>query len=385
MHVLFVLDELPYPASRNGVSLINFEILTRAPNDIKISLLIAGREEHTHSINNFRSLCPSIEHITFLAVSSNRFYRLVNLISGILFKRKILSSRAFNKFFRNNGRRFDVIYISPLLSGADFRMQQPVFLNAVDSLVSYNRNAYESSNKLVDLLKTHFYTAFEKSVLPANGLINFVSSFDCRDVQNRIPNLKLVNITNGINLNAFVPSEQRIIPGRLLFTGNFDYQPNRDAATYLVYELFPEILSVRPDATLQIVGRNPPAEFSGRPGIQITGFVEDIIPYYQEAEVFVCPMLSGAGVKNKILESLSTGLPVVSTPLGVRGLDHLVDGTHYISAINKREFVDSVLLLLDNQSLRDHLRSNSRDIIEKHYDWQPIVDSYYDAMRSLAS
>ena len=116
----------------------------------------------------------------------------------------------------------------------------------------------------------------------------------------------------------------RPVPGRIVFTGAMNYPPNIVAADFLARLLLPRVRTVRPDTQLVIVGREPDPRVLGLAaldGVDVTGAVDDIRPWLQSAQVFVCPMLSGTGIKNKLLEAMASGLPCVATPLALQGLN----------------------------------------------------------------
>ncbi|WP_197319483.1 glycosyltransferase [Saccharomonospora sp. NB11] len=108
----------------------------------------------------------------------------------------------------------------------------------------------------------------------------------------------------------------------LLFVGGFDHVPNRDAARWLAEEIMPLVRKECPDAVAHIVGSNPPQEVLDleREGVVVHGWVRDLAAMYRETRVVVAPLRFGAGVKGKIGEALSHGVPVVGTTLAVEGM-----------------------------------------------------------------
>jgi len=384
MRLLFILTELPYPASRNGVALINHELLKSAPAGSCIDLLITGREEAAEPTQRLRAVAPAINDIRFTNEPLSRRYRIGNLLSGVLLGRNIFTQPALRRYLADQRGSYDAFYVAPLMAGLDFQLTTPLFLNAVDSFARFNENAYRRSGGWRDRMKVGLYRAYERRVLAAASLINFVSSTDMAGVRRGNPSLPLINISNGVDSTVFTPVEHLRVAGRLLFTGNFDYAPNAEAARHLVLDIFPSIRAARPDATLHIVGRNPPPELHRQPGVTTTGFVPDIVACYRSAEVFVCPLLSGAGVKNKILEALSAGLPIVTTSLGIDGIEHLHEGHHYLLADEQATFARRVLEVLDDAALRRSLGEHARAVATRHLGWQPIVKHYFDALAQIA-
>jgi glycosyltransferase involved in cell wall biosynthesis len=110
----------------------------------------------------------------------------------------------------------------------------------------------------------------------------------------------------------------------VLFVGNFAYEPNVDAAQYFCRDIFPLILKDVPNAKLFLVGNAPPSEvcsLASNRHIEVTGRVASLIPFYKDADVVVCPLRIGGGIKVKVLEALGYGKAIVSTSIGAQGLD----------------------------------------------------------------
>ncbi len=125
---------------------------------------------------------------------------------------------------------------------------------------------------------------------------------------------------------------------------------------------------------LDIVGRIPAPEvqaLSVLDGISVSGLVEDIRPFYQNARVVIAPLRAGGGTRLKILEAMSFGRAVVSTRLGAEGLN-VVDGEHLLIADEPVEFADKIISLLLDGDLRRSIADRARHFVEKHHDWEQI-------------
>ena len=119
-------------------------------------------------------------------------------------------------------------------------------------------------------------------------------------------------------------------PATVLFVSNFTYQPNRDAAQTLVREILPRIRRTVPRVRLLLVGNDSDGEMARRyagPGCEVLGWVPSLTPFYQRATVVVCPLRIGGGVKVKMLEAFAHGKAIVTTPIGLQGLDQAVHAT----------------------------------------------------------
>jgi len=140
----------------------------------------------------------------------------------------------------------------------------------------------------------------------------------------------------------------------ILFVGNFAYEPNVDAALYFSRDIFPLILKDVPNAKLFLVGNAPPSEISSLASsthIEVSGRVASLIPFYKHADVVVCPLRIGGGVKVKVLEALGFGKAIVSTSIGAQGLD-LSTYRAVAVADEETDFAENVVRLLLNPEER---------------------------------
>ncbi len=184
------------------------------------------------------------------------------------------------------------------------------------------------------------------------------------------PALKVQVIPNGVELSRFPLSSAPRTPDTLLFTGNFEYVPNADAARLLAQGILPAIRDRRPDVKLWLVGNAPPPEVQALASdhITVTGRVPDMLPYLQQAAVFVSPLRLGAGIKNKVLEALAAGCPVVGTPLSFDGIAVEDGESALIARLN--QMANAVNRVLRDPALAARLSADGRALIESRYTWE---------------
>jgi glycosyltransferase involved in cell wall biosynthesis len=136
-------------------------------------------------------------------------------------------------------------------------------------------------------------------------------------------------------------------------------------------EILPLIQQAEPDVTFTIVGRSPtPAvrRLAEDAGIKVTGRVEDVRPYLQNAAVYVVPLRIGGGTRLKIFEAMAAGRAVVSTTIGAEGLP-TENGRHILLADTPQEFADAVIKVLRDGSLRSSIETEGRAFVTERYDW----------------
>ena len=164
------------------------------------------------------------------------------------------------------------------------------------------------------------------------------------------------------------------------FLGNMAYQPNIDACLFLTTTIFPRLRKLQPDIHLYIIGRNPGKELIERcndPQIHVTGEVENIWDYVRSINTFVFPMLTGAGLQNKILEAMYAGKPVVTSTIGNAGIG-AIHGENIYIANTVDDYVNYTIDAITNKRIGNH----AKVFIEKNYSAKSVVNRYIQAMES---
>jgi glycosyltransferase involved in cell wall biosynthesis len=146
-----------------------------------------------------------------------------------------------------------------------------------------------------------------------------------------------------------------------LFVGNFRHPPNADAARRLVSGIFPLIQRDLPDATLYIVGANPPQDVidAASDSVAVTGWVDDPSVYLAGAKIVLVPLRQGGGLRVKMLEACAAGTAIIASRMAVEGLS-LADGKEVLIAETDEEFAAKAVALMANPENRAQLAAASR-------------------------
>jgi polysaccharide biosynthesis protein PslH len=170
--------------------------------------------------------------------------------------------------------------------------------------------------------------------------------------------------------------------GSLLFTGRMNYPPNIDAACFFAQEILPLVRAVAPHARFHIVGADPAPEVRAlaSEAIVVHGRVTDVRPFLANSEVVVVPVRRGGGTRLKVLEAAASGKPIVSTGLGVEGLD--LGSDDVLIADDAVGFADAIVSLLGNPNTRRALGSRAR-LAAGPYQWSAIGEEFRRILEQL--
>jgi O-antigen biosynthesis protein len=220
------------------------------------------------------------------------------------------------------------------------------------------------------------FARLEPWVWRASDIVLYPSHFECDYVRAQCSdcNVRYLQLYaySDVELaaRAAILREGRAVKDtHLLFVGGFSHRPNVDAMLWFCSEVLPLIQARIPGTTLCIAGSHPPPEITAlaRPGIVVTGFVTDaeLTALYDESAVAVIPLRFGGGVKGKLLQALSRGVPLVSTDVGVQGLEELGDAVTRANSANS--FADAVVGLLEDPGLQRRQAVAGLDYLSRHF------------------
>jgi glycosyltransferase involved in cell wall biosynthesis len=197
---------------------------------------------------------------------------------------------------------------------------------------------------------------------------------------------KLEVIANGIDKDFFFSVERNVKEPTVFFVGNFKWLPNREAVIHLVKDIWPKIKQQVDNARLLIVGRNVSDEiaaFRKKQGIEIKEDVEDIRAAFAQASVLLAPIRNGRGTKYKVLEAMACGVPVVTTPLGIEGID-AEEGKEVFVRREDGRLAEQAVKLLKDENLNSRMGKAGRRLVRKAYNWEEItahLDQVYKEMK----
>jgi polysaccharide biosynthesis protein PslH len=209
------------------------------------------------------------------------------------------------------------------------------------------------------------------------------SGADQRRLLEEIPGARTLVIPNAADVEYYQPraTDPALDARTVVFFGHLSYFPNVDGVTYFVREIWPRVTEVHPEARLKIIGGDAPRSLLdlARPGVELTGFVPDLRPHLAAATAVVVPLRLGGGTRLKIVEAMAMGKAIVSTTLGVEGIE-AVPGRDLLVEDQPAAFADAVNRLLDERSFAVRLGQSARQLAVRRYAWSVAaraLESFY--------
>ena len=209
---------------------------------------------------------------------------------------------------------------------------------------------------------------FERKALARVTKVVAVSERDAQRFERSYGLQGVETIPTGVELDRFVwrqPDGQR----RVVFAGSMDSAANIDGIDWLLEDVWPRVIERAPDARMTVVGKSPPAHLvrkaSNVRGVEFTGRVAEVAPYLSGADAFVIPLRVGGGTRMKAYEAMASGVPVVSTAVGIEGLG-LLAGVHYLEADSGQDFAEAILLLISDPLLGRETSRRARSFVDEH-------------------
>lgn len=408
MKILFLSLRFPYPPNR-GDRIRAYNFIKHLSKDHAITLIsFAHSKEDFDNIAHLEKYCHSIRVVSFKPLEAyvslgKRFFSKaplqVSYFSSRRMQKEVEAAVCKGDFDLLHVHFFRLApYVLPFNS-------VPKFLDLCDSFsINLQRRARLDRSLFWPLLKLEEKRVrrYETDIVQRFDLTAMVSELEKNymlSLRQERQDLNLCVIPLGVDLEYFKPAfdgDHRYqeddstlrprglknstsdpkIENQLLFTGTMNYFPNCDAVCHFYKQIFPFIRANLPNIRFYIVGHQPSKkmwQLAKDKAVVVTGKVADVRPYFRKASVFVCPLRAGSGVQAKILEAMAMGTPVVTTSIGLEGIEAIPD-RDLLVADEPEEFAQKTLELIRDAQFRQKIAQNARKLVESRYSWDSVVN-----------
>lgn len=384
---------LPYPLWSGG-QIRTYNLLKHLSVKHEISLFSFIRDEKERKyISDLQQYCRNVKvflkrppwSFTSLGLSALTFYPLVVCMYLNKQVQKAISDAISQEHF--DLIHAETFYVMPNI----LQKKIPIILaeQTIEHLVyrHYTETVSFAPLKILmnwDVTKIRFWEErFWKRALRVVAM----SDADREVMQTMATKLNVDLVPNGVDVSFFTFYKHIYTKDAktILFVGNFKWLQNREAVSILVSKVWPIIQAKIPTARLWIVGRFPTKEIISfhSNSIVVSDSIEDIRLAYNKSDLLLAPIYGPGGTRYKILESMATGLPVVTTPTGIEGLG-VVHGVHALVAQKPEQLAHEAIHLLTNFTLYKKLATHGRKLVEKQFSWE-VVAASLDKIYGLAA
>ena len=335
----------------------------------------------------------------------NIFSEKIGAIKGVLssgpIQEDIYLSPEMRRWVGRNYKKYNLIFCETLRTMTYVKnLKIPKVIDLIESLSLKYKRAKKFVNplwKLIYQIEIPRIREREKEVLKDFDRIFISSPFDkeylIENSKLKTQNSKLIVISNGVKEEVIhYPSSNIQYPEEnyISFFGKMDYQPNEDAVWWFSREVFPRLKNKIPDLKFYIVGTNPTKKIKKlkiNKNIKITDYLKNPYEILRKSKLIVVPLRFGAGIQNKVLESMALGKTIITSPIGAQGIPEAKSGEHFEVIKEDRPgiWAEKILALLFNSRKRNDLGEKAKKLIEENYRWKKIGDKLLDIINELTN
>ena len=397
MNILYITFGLPVPPD-SGARLRDFNLIRRVARHHRVSVL--SLLEFEDELNHAEALQDCCVHVDGV-VAKRGLMATAFAAAACLMQRLPVAAAPFyhpdffDKISRlTKNQHFDVVqfehsFLAPYRAALAPEFKGAAVLSMHNIGVQQYRSILDMSNgfeRFPAALKWWLMKGWECRFANRFQHVLSVSDTDRQSLLELGVTTDISVIENGVDCQELQPlPPSHPDTEEIIFIGTMGYLPNRDAARYMVAEIFPIIRSHRPTCKLNLVGSGGNEHLADlvKPGVvEVTGRVASPLPWYARSQLAVVPLRSGGGSRLKILEAMALGRPVVSTTLGREGLS-LEDGVDILTADDPQTFANKVVYLLESESSRQKISAAGRARVELQYDWNLLAERLVQVYQKL--
>ncbi|AFK22062.1 glycosyltransferase [Pyrococcus sp. ST04] len=401
MKILFVSWDIP--SKHTGVGIPSYYLikyLSKKHDVFLVSFKLTRKENRYEDLSKYCKDIIIVEHfLDDMHYLKRVIFALKNMFSPKPFVVELAYSQKMVEKVRSaiNKINPDVIYVDSYAmlqyipdEICCFKVLSPpdAEAEAAKNICKQERNLIKKLFFAIEYVKIKYYEI--KNYKKVNLCI-VKSDYDRKILKSYLTSVNIYAIPNGVDIEYFNPQVIHntnlgayYCNNYIIFFGDMSPTVNVQAVLFFYKKIFPLIRKKYPTIKFYIVGRNPSPEIRNLqkdPNVVVTGAVDDIRPYVACSAVVIAPMISGGGIKNKVLQAMAMGKPVVTTSIGVRGVraEHLKE---IIIADDPEEFANYILELFRNPKLRKKIGYRARKLVEIKYTWDKIGEKFETLLKS---
>lgn len=398
MRILQICNKAPYPAN-DGSSIAIYNMSKGfIENNIELHLLTINTKKHFKADINIPEDFKTKSNYTsvYRNTNVNFFGAFLNLFSG----QSYFVSRFFFKKFQRilieklKQYQFDIIQLEGLFMctfipaiRANCTVKIVLRAHNIEHYIWNRHIAHDKSflEKTYLKIQNKRLKEFELKSLGIVDAVIPISKNDELEMKKWNISKKIFTSISGVDINFYskkIPVQIR--SKSVFYFASMDWIPNQKAVEWFIENCWEDVRKEVPDAKLIIAGRGMPLRFFkiNKPNVLIVETVENAKTFYLQHQVMIVPLLSGSGLRIKIIEGMAYGKAIVSTSIGAEGINYTHEKNIFI-ADEAKDFSNRVITLLKNDELRNSFEINAEILAQKEFDNHKIVSGLIDFYKTL--
>ena len=397
MRLLQLTNKPPYPPD-DGSSIAMYNMSCGLINNqVDLTLLCINTKKHFKPNEGIEARFK--EKSKYQSVYQNTNVTAIGAFLNLFSNESYFVSRFYFKAFEDKlisvlkEQQFDIVQLESIFLGnyiptirKNSKAKITIRTHNVEHLIWQRIIANEGNliKRNYLMLQTERLKKFEKKTLQSIDAIIPITDVDKTYFENLGINKPFHVSRTGLQLEQYQPNYQEKLPFSVFHFGSMDWMPNEEAVLWFVDNVWEKILQKVPQAKFYIIGRGMTKKVMAlnKPNVVVIGRTETVEKVYHHYDVMIVPLLSGSGMRIKMIEGMAYGKPIVSTTIGAEGIT-VTSGKNCLLADTPTEFANGVIEVLTNKEKKDILQKEARDYIEQNFENNKIVKQLVDFYQSI--
>ncbi len=385
MRILQIHNKVPYPP-KDGGSIAVFNLSEGfAKFDNKVDILALNTKKHSVNLLKTQNKLP--KNINIYAVDIDTDIKLLKALKNLLFSSLPYNAERFiNNSFKIKLKEilkentYDIVQIE----GLYMMPYIEIIKENSNSCVSYRAHNIEheiwektylqEENLLKKIYLKNLYKRIKKFETFYINKYDLLIPITKRDAEhfNLLGNTRKIHVSpTGVDSNKYKIKEQNFDAAKLFHLGSLDWIPNQEGLIWFLENVWSKLIEVNKNQTFTIAGRNAPdclvEKFNTYENIIYLGEIEDALKFIHSQTTMIVPLLSGSGMRIKIIEGMAAGKVILTTSKGAEGISGK-NGRDFLIADNAKEFIEQIIKIYKNNKLIQEISSNAQSFISDYFD-----------------
>jgi len=383
MRILVISDKPPWPGTSGGAVAVNAIIKGLLNNGAEVTVLSASTKKHHPLAVNPDNNPVNLKR--YETVKINTRITLLNLLINLFFSRvpynviRFSSTRFRKKLMEILSRNdFDIIQVE----GINMSLYIPLIKQYSKASLSFRAHNIESeiweelavgarciAKRLYLKSLAARMKEYEMKLIKICDLIIPITEHDSLFFKKKGKDIPVFTCGFGVD-PAPGSKTNKQHEQSLVYIGSLDWRPNQEGIVWFLNKVWSQVQEACPNIKMRIAGRNAPGwlirKFN-QAKVEFAGEVEDASAFIHAGTLLIVPLLSGSGIRVRIIQAMALGIPVISTPKGIQGID-VQPGEELFVAHNPEEYKDHIVTLMNQRKIRNSVITNAERFISENYD-----------------